>query len=133
MIHSSMAMRRAACDGFFNLSRAAPTSIEVPQTKFSGMKAFLLAAGHGTRLRPLTETTPKCLLPIRGVPMLRIWLDLFRLHGIDEVLVNIHSHAHIVRAYLQSQDTDITVEVSEEPELLGSAGTLWANRAWIGS
>jgi mannose-1-phosphate guanylyltransferase len=65
--------------------------------------------------------------------MLRIWLDLCRRYGIDEVLVNIHSHAHLVRSYVKSQNADVRVEVSEEPELLGSAGTLWANRAWIES
>ncbi|WP_455600345.1 sugar phosphate nucleotidyltransferase [Cloacibacillus sp.] len=40
------------------------------------MKAFLLAAGFGTRLRPLTNTVPKCLVPISGTPLLEIWLDL---------------------------------------------------------
>ena len=39
------------------------------------MRAMLLAAGFGTRLRPLTENVPKCLVPIRGKPLLEIWLE----------------------------------------------------------
>jgi mannose-1-phosphate guanylyltransferase len=96
------------------------------------MKAFLLAAGHGTRLRPLTDSIPKCLLPIRGVPILRIWLEICRRHGIDQVLVNLHAHATEVRAFLDKESKDIKVRVSEEPILQGSAGTLLANREWIG-
>jgi len=97
------------------------------------MKAFLLAAGHGTRLRPLTDTIPKCLVPIRDTPMLRIWLELCRRHGIDEVLINLHSHADQVRDFLSRQNCGIRVEVFDEPILLGSARTILANRSWIDS
>ncbi len=98
------------------------------------MKAFLLAAGHGTRLKPLTDTTPKCLIPIRGIPMLQIWIEQCRRYGIREILVNIHAHADLVHAYLRkSAPADLRVQISEEPELLGSAGTLRANRDWIAS
>ncbi len=54
------------------------------------MKAFLLAAGKGTRLRPLTDSVPKCLVPVKGVPLLGIWLKLLGMHGITDVLVNLH-------------------------------------------
>lgn len=95
-------------------------------------KAFLLAAGHGTRLRPLTDTTPKCLLPIRGVPMLQIWLEQCRRFGVEEVLVNLHSHADVVREFLNRNNTSgVRVQVSDEPVLLGSAGTIRANSAWV--
>lgn len=97
------------------------------------MKAFLLAAGHGTRLRPITDTIPKCLVPIRGNPILRIWLELCRRYGINKVLINLHAHADQVRAFLSSENCGVTVEVFEEPTLLGSAGTLLANRGWINS
>jgi mannose-1-phosphate guanylyltransferase len=97
------------------------------------LKAFLLAAGHGTRLRPLTDAVPKCLVPIRGVPLLRIWLDLCRRHGIDQVLINLHSHSEQVRAFLSGESCRPAVQVFEEPVLLGSAGTLLANRAWVNS
>jgi mannose-1-phosphate guanylyltransferase len=95
------------------------------------MKAFLLAAGHGTRLRPLTDDLPKCLLPIKGVPMLAIWLELCRRFEIREVLVNIHSHANQVRSFVNQQNNGIHVQVVEEPALLGSAGTIRANRSWV--
>ncbi len=94
------------------------------------MKAFLLAAGEGTRLRPLTETTPKCLVPICGRPLLAHWFDLFRRHGIEEVLINTHHLADQVRAYVRSVE-GVRVSVTYEPELLGSAGTLRANRDFV--
>ncbi len=97
------------------------------------MKAFLLAAGNGTRLRPLTDSIPKCLVPIRGVPLLQIWMDLCHRNGISEVLINVHAHAAVVRRFLQESSIDLKVTVSEERVLLGSAGTLLANRQWVGS
>jgi len=97
------------------------------------MKAFLLAAGHGTRLRPHTDTVPKCLLPIQGVPMLEIWLALCRQYGISDVLVNTHAHASAVVDFLSKWKDGVEVRVVEEPELFGSAGTLRANRQWVES
>jgi mannose-1-phosphate guanylyltransferase len=97
------------------------------------MKAFLLAGGLGTRLRPLTDNTPKCLLPIQGTPMLRIWFDLCRQHGIDEVLINVHSHVGAVRKFIEENKDGLSVHLFEEVKLLGSAGTVLANRDWVGS
>src|SRR5713101_8722006 len=97
------------------------------------MKAFLLAAGHGSRMRPLTDSIPKCLLPVRGVPILQIWLSLCQRYEIDDVLINVHAHANLVREFLQKQGDGVKVSVSEETQLLGSAGTLLANRQWLGS
>lgn len=95
------------------------------------MKAFLLAAGLGTRLRPLTDRTPKCLVEIGGRPVLDIWLDALEAAGVDEVLVNLHHLAPLVRAHLVERRGGPVVRTSEERELLGSAGTLWANRAFV--
>jgi mannose-1-phosphate guanylyltransferase len=95
------------------------------------LKAFLLAAGHGARLRPLTDKIPKCLLPIQGTPMLMIWLNVCSRFGIDEVLINIHSHADAVREFLKHCVTSVRVHIVEEEQLLGSAGTLLANREWL--
>jgi mannose-1-phosphate guanylyltransferase len=97
------------------------------------MKAFLLAAGHGTRLRPITDRIPKCLVPIQGQPLLAIWLELFRRAGIREVFVNAHAHADCVRDYLAERHNDLKIHLSEEPVLLGSAGTLFCNRKWVES
>lgn len=95
------------------------------------MKAFLLAAGLGTRLRPLTDHTPKCMLKIAGRPLLDIWLDEFDRAGVDEVLVNLHGLADVVRAHVESRDGPPEVHTVYEAELLGSAGTLLANRSWV--
>jgi len=97
------------------------------------MKAFLLAAGHGTRLRPITDKVPKCLVPIRGVPMLQIWMEICRNAGIEEVMINLHTHAEIVRAWLRNNRNGIRVRLAEESTLLGSAGTVLANRDWVAS
>src|SRR5437016_7558178 len=95
------------------------------------MKAFLLAGGHGTRLKPLTDSVPKCLLPVRGIPMLQIWFDLCRRNGIDEILINLHSHAEAVRQFIEKNKDGLKVDLFEEETLLGSAGTLLANRRWV--
>lgn len=95
------------------------------------MKAFLLAAGLGTRLRPITDITPKCLLDIGGRPLLDIWLDALAKVGVDEVLVNTHHHAGQVEAYVATRSTAPEVRLFHEPELLGSAGTLRANRQFV--
>ena len=97
------------------------------------MKAFLLAAGHGTRLRPITDSVPKCLVPIRGVPMLQIWMEICRHAGIDEVMINLHTHAEIVRSWLPHNSSGVRVQVAEESTLLGSAGTVLTNRDWVAS
>lgn len=95
------------------------------------MKAFLLAGGHGTRLRPLTDTTPKCLLPICGTPILQIWFALCRQFGIEEVLINLHSHGEAVRRFVEKNKGGLGVSLFVESELLGSAGTIRANRDWV--
>jgi mannose-1-phosphate guanylyltransferase len=95
------------------------------------MKAFLLAAGIGSRLRPITDTVPKCMVPVGGQPMLDIWLDAFDRAGVDEVLVNLHYLPDLVRHHLRARAGTPAVRTFFEPELLGSAGTLAANRDWV--
>jgi mannose-1-phosphate guanylyltransferase len=95
------------------------------------MKAFLLAGGLGTRLRPLTDSSPKCLLPIQGTPMLQIWFALCREYGIEEILINVHSHGDAVRKFIEEYKDGLSVRLFEETVLLGSAGTVLANRDWV--
>ena len=95
------------------------------------MKAFLLAAGVGSRLRPITDTTPKCMLTIGGRPLLDTWLDAFSCAGVDEVLVNLHHLPDVVSRHITARTAPPTVRTFFEPELLGSAGTLLANRRWV--
>jgi mannose-1-phosphate guanylyltransferase len=95
------------------------------------VKAFLLAGGLGSRLRPITDVTPKCMLAIDGQPLLDIWLDAFDRAGVDEVLVNLHHLPDVVSRHLAACTAPPTVRTFLEPELLGSAGTLLANRWWV--
>jgi mannose-1-phosphate guanylyltransferase len=95
------------------------------------VKAFVLAAGVGSRLRPLTDTVPKCLVPVDGQPMLDIWLDALDRAGVDEVLINLHHLPDAVRRHVAARTAPPAVRTVFEPELLGSAGTLAAHRAWV--
>lgn len=95
------------------------------------MKAFLLAGGLGTRLRPITDTTPKCMLRIGDRPLLDIWLDALGKAGVHEVLVNLHHLPHVVRSHVAARRSPPAVRMVEEQELLGSAGTLLANRSFV--
>lgn len=98
------------------------------------MKAFLLAAGFGTRLRPLTDTVPKCLVPICGKPLLCWWIDLFEKHGIKEVMINTHYLRDPVASFIEENNRKGKVILHEayEPVLLGSGGTIRDNRAFLG-
>jgi mannose-1-phosphate guanylyltransferase len=97
------------------------------------VKAFLLAGGRGERLRPLTLTTPKCLAPVNGEPLLGLWLDLLAREGVREVLLNVSHHADQVRAFLASRRADPDVELVVEAQPRGNAGTVAAHRDFVGS
>ncbi|MBD2428495.1 nucleotidyltransferase family protein [Phormidium sp. FACHB-1136] len=91
------------------------------------MKAILLAAGLGTRLRPLTNTIPKCLVPIHGQPLLGIWLERLTKAGIDSFLINTHYLAEQVEQFVTASPYRDRITLVHEPTLLGTAGTLIAN------
>ncbi|GGF52429.1 nucleotidyltransferase family protein [Alteromonas lipolytica] len=90
------------------------------------MKAVLLAAGFGTRLKPLTDTVPKCLVPINGQPLLGFWLDMLsNSPEITEIFINTHYLHQQVEDYLKTEWSHVTnITCWYEPELLGTAGTL---------
>ena len=91
-------------------------------------KAILLAAGLGTRLRPLTDHTPKCLVEVNGEPLMARWLRQLSGVGVKDVLINTHYLAHKVDSYLDSwEDKSLKLHVSYEESLLGTAGTLKKN------
>lgn len=96
------------------------------------MKAFLLAAGRGTRLHPYTADCPKCLIPIHGRPLMAFWMDLFACHGVDAVLVNTHHHADQVVSAIEGWRSryGFSIRTVHEPALLGSGGTV-AENAWF--
>jgi len=95
-------------------------------------KALLLAGGFGTRLQPITNTTPKCLVPVGGRPILDYWVDALEQAGITSALLNTHHLPDPVRSYMADINATRAVHLSEsfEPELLGSAGTVTDNRDW---
>ncbi len=89
------------------------------------MKAFVLAAGFGTRLRPLTDHTPKPLIPVLNVPTIFYTFFLLKEAGITDIICNTHYHADALRHFVESsslQGLDITF--SEEKEILGTGGGL---------
>ena len=97
------------------------------------MKAMVLAAGLGTRLRPLTDDVPKPLLPVAGRPM--IAYPLLQLHaaGVEDVVVNVHHHAEQVRTVLGDGSAfGVRLHYSIEETLLDTGGGLERARAWLG-
>jgi len=91
------------------------------------MRAMLLAAGLGTRLRPLTDTIPKCLVPIKGRALLGVWLDRLSQVGVGPFLINTHYLPEQVQAFVASSPYRDKITLSHEKELRGTAGTLIAN------
>lgn len=92
------------------------------------MNALLLAAGLGTRLRPLTDHTPKCLVEIDGVPLIDIWLSGLWEAGFKHFLVNTHHLSAKVENHLSNHPLKSAINTVFEPELLGTAGTVRQNK-----
>ena len=89
------------------------------------MKAMILAAGMGTRLRPLTDDRPKALVTLAGRTLLQITLERLRSFGVNEVIVNTHHYADMILEYLAAnQNFGIRIEVSREEVLLDTGGGL---------
>ena len=97
-------------------------------------RALLLAAGFGTRLRPITLQTPKCLVPIGGEPLLSRWLRKLEMAGCEAVLINTHYLSDKVKDFLHNrQISTMSIKTVHEPELLGTAGTLLSNQEFFGN
>src|SRR5271166_1593760 len=89
------------------------------------MKAMILAAGLGTRLRPLTDERPKALVEIDGRTLLEITLSRLRTFGVSEVIINVHHFAAMVVGYLQANNNfGMRIEISREEVLLDTGGGL---------
>jgi len=95
------------------------------------MKALLLAAGLGTRLRPITNTIPKCLVQIHGKPLLGYWLDMLFTAGVERILVNTHYLPEAVNSFIAGSRWKDVVDLIYEEELLGTGGTILKNRAFL--
>ena len=88
------------------------------------MKALLLAAGTGTRLKPYTDSWPKCLMPINNIPLLEYWIyDLVNI-GINNIYINTHYYEEEVEFFLKNNKYKNHIKIVHEKELLGTAGTI---------
>ena len=92
------------------------------------MNAILLAAGLGTRLRPLTNTIPKCLVSIHSKPLLGYWLDVLLSDGVNLVLINTHYMPDQVIRYVNESHWRKSICLFHEDELLGTGGTVHKNK-----
>lgn len=89
------------------------------------MKAMILAAGRGSRLRPLTDTVPKPMIPIAGLPLLEHTLRLLRSHGFDDLIINLHHLPEVIRQYFGNGDRlGVRLRYADEPQLRGTAGAI---------
>lgn len=102
------------------------------------MKAMILAAGRGRRLRPLTDVIPKVLMPMVNMPMLERTIELLALHGVQEVIINAHHQSHKITDYLKRRDSSsVGIEIRVEEEILGTGGGIkntqdfWDDRPFI--
>ena len=88
-------------------------------------KAIILAAGKGTRLRPLTNLMPKAMVPVGGRPLLEHTIELLRQHGVREIAINVHAHAEAIAEHFgDGSRLGVRLSYSFEPLLLGTAGAV---------
>lgn len=99
----------------------------------SSVPALLLAAGLGTRLKPITRAIPKCLAPIHDKPLLGYWLDLLGNAGMEPLIVNTHHYAGMVDAFIEASPWRNRIRIAYEPELLGTGGTILKHEAALAS
>jgi NDP-sugar pyrophosphorylase family protein len=110
---------RRHCRCFFVLATS------FPEGKYGLMKAMILAAGLGTRLRPLTDSRPKALVELSGRTLLEITITRLRSQGVTELILNVHHFADQVLDYLKSKNNfGLRIEVSREDVLLDTGGGL---------
>ena len=91
------------------------------------MRALLLSAGLGTRLRPVTDTIPKCLVPINGKPLIEYWLRMLAEAKVSPILVNTHYFSEKVESCLDQSQFRNHVQTVFEKHLLGTGGTILKN------
>src|SRR5258707_3419601 len=96
------------------------------------MKAMILAAGLGTRLRPLTDTRPKALVEVAGRTLVEFTLTRLRSFGVNEVIINVHHFADMVVDHVKSKNNfGMRIEISREDDLLLDTGGGLKKAAWF--
>ena len=96
------------------------------------MRALLLSAGLGKRLRPITNTIPKCLVPIHGVPLLEIWMSQIFNAGVSWAIANLHYLPNSVIDFVEDNPWRERIDLFNEPVLIGTGGTLRTARELLG-
>ncbi|PKL37594.1 MAG: nucleotidyl transferase [Spirochaetae bacterium HGW-Spirochaetae-1] len=97
------------------------------------MKAFLLAAGFGERLRPLTERVPKSLVPVAGIPVICYALAMLKEAGISDIMCNVHyRHEDVMDFFAGNDSFGMNVSFSIEDSILGTGGGLKKCQSWFG-
>ena len=96
------------------------------------MKAVILAAGLGTRMRPLTDRTAKPALPVLNEPLIVRTLRELKRAGVSDVMINLHHRPETIRAAIPQGDLGLKVKYSRETAILGTGGALRKVRAWVG-
>ena len=98
------------------------------------LRVLILAAGKGTRLRPITNSIPKCLVSVNGIAMLERWIQIIEKENLDEVIINTHYLAEQVREFIHNKYMDLEnkrIKLIHEDELLGTAGSIYLHRSWF--
>ncbi|MBF0276830.1 MAG: NTP transferase domain-containing protein [SAR324 cluster bacterium] len=94
------------------------------------MKAMILAAGFGTRMRPLTDSVPKALVPIFNIPALEWLIQRFELIGVDSIAINTHYFAEQVESFVKQRKSSTQIELFKESKILGTGGGLLNTRGF---
>ena len=86
---------------------------------------MILAAGNGTRLKPLTNTKPKALVKIKGIPLLEIVIRKLKKHGFTDIVINVHHFADMLIDFVKAHDFGVNIEISDErKQLLDTGGAI---------
>ena len=86
------------------------------------MQAFILAAGYGTRLKPLTDSRPKALVEVKGTPLIKITIDSLTRLGINRIVVNVHHFSNMLIQYLHTHHWNTEIIISDESDMLLDTG-----------
>ncbi|MDR0941903.1 MAG: nucleotidyltransferase family protein [Bacteroidales bacterium] len=88
----------------------------------SGVKAMIFAAGLGSRLKPMTDTMPKALVEIQGIPLLEYAIRKLRFYGIADIIINVHHFSEQIIDFVKTHDFGVNISISDESEQLLNTG-----------
>ncbi len=95
------------------------------------MKAIVLAAGYGTRLKPLTEIKPKPLMPVLGKPLILHIIDKLKSSGVTDIGINIHHNFQMLEEFISHENTGLNIKISVENKILGVGGGIGGFRGFL--